>query len=149
MTTWVEDEFNKRRVAREKQEHRDQVFGPAISHTFEKLLPLLQRDVADLNANFIDVLGDKIQLDSSSFTVGRIQITKNAIPAHYITVVRDVIGHAIKINRERADGNDRTKLEEEFMLDLDDDDAIHIKKPDGKEISIEQVSEFILRPILD
>jgi hypothetical protein len=153
MSSWI-DKLKEEHIAeQQRQTYRNENFGPMAWRHWQKLCEQLRNDVARLNADLLPIMKGKIEINRRELIPddGEIDIDKLTFPAIYLSVHLDTGTESIRIDqmrKETPEGN-YEKTTSRLRLELADNGNFFIKDRDGKPLSIEQASEYILRRFVD
>lgn len=155
MSKWIDELEERQQNLHRRRYTRREVFGPKAQRKWEALVSLIQRDVADLNERHYirtSLLNGEISInEQSSPGPHEINLTKRGVPRISLTVTLDANAESIRIHqvRKELDEGDEMPTNDRLQLHLHDDDRMAIRDRNGRELEIEQVSEYILSKFLE
>ena len=157
MSKWIDDLEERQKHLHQRSYHRSEIFEPTARRKWEALVPQIQRDVADLNERHYirtTILNAEILINESASTgPHELNLTKRGVPMISLTVTLEASAQSIRIHqvRKEFDEGDEIATNERLQLHLHDEDVARmaIRDQKGRELEIEQVSEYILSKFLE
>src|SRR6185436_12403141 len=148
MADWI-DSLNKERAEEEgRRQHHEEVFAPAAERKWREIVAQIKSDADKLSRTARDAIKDNMRINGRELIPsGDTLFVDNLVyPAIYLDVRLDTHAQSIHIHqllRESMEGRGK-QTDERLSLELDPNDQIVIKDPNGNRLTAEGVSKYVL-----
>jgi hypothetical protein len=153
MTDWI-DASNEQHIKEEQRraDHR-QIFYALSGRKWEALTRQIRHDADKLNSVASSRIKDKMRVNGRGSTPGdlTLHVDNIAFPAIYLDIHLDRDAESIHIHqlRRESDEGNSAETDERILLVLTKENEMVIRDVNGKPLSIEETSKYILGRFLD
>ncbi|MEW6211025.1 MAG: hypothetical protein AB1631_21855 [Acidobacteriota bacterium] len=148
MSDWIDKYLYDYQEQAQQQENRRQALYALGQRYWESLGAVIRRDATKLNAKAMSLLKSEIEINKRSLvpTSDELNVDRLAFPAIRLTIRLDLHAESIKITQSRKETpeSDYDESTERLQLDVSREGQLVIKDANGKRLTIEEVSQYIL-----
>jgi hypothetical protein len=144
MSDWIDQAYEQEQQEQKTREHYWEVFPALADSIWTCLQVLIKKDVEKLRSKFSYL--SSLHVYSSR----DLEIRKMEYPGYYVRFICNVKGQQIIVEQEHVPNAQSRHFREQklFTLSLDSAHQNVLIALEGKQMTLEEVSEYCLRPLI-